>query len=123
MAESPEVPANVTPEQFFEQLLPMGFTAEASAGSAPEDFTLQFHLTGDGGGDWHAAIANGSMQVRKGSADANLTVTLTVDDWRAAVLGRNGATIALILPQRRPDRPDNTGRAKALKGTMAVELS
>ena len=123
MAESPEVPANVTPEQFFEQLLPMGFTAEASAGAAPQDFTLQFHLTGDGGGDWHAAIANGSMQVRKGSADANFTVTLAVDDWRDAVLGRNGATIALILPQRRPDRPDNTGRAKALKGTMAVELS
>jgi putative sterol carrier protein len=123
MAESPEVPADVTPEQFFEQLLPMGFAADASAGAAPQDFTLQFRLTGDGGGEWHAEIANGSMQVRKGSADANLTVTLSVDDWRDAVLGRNGATIALILPQRRPDRPDNTGRAKALKGTMAVELS
>jgi len=124
MAEQPEVAADVTPEQFFEQLLPLGFTAEAFAsGAAPQDFTLQFHLDGDGGGDWHAAIADGAMQVRKGRADANLTVTLTLDDWRDAVLGRNGATLALILPQRRPDRPDNTGRAKALKGTMAVELS
>ena len=123
MAESSEIPASVTPEQFFEQLLPMGFAADASAGGAPQDFTLQFRLTGDDGGEWHAEIANGTMQVRKGGADANLTVTLTVDDWRDAVLGRKGATIALILPQRRPDRPDNTGRAKALKGTMAVELS
>jgi putative sterol carrier protein len=39
------------------------------------------------------------------------------------VLGRNGATIALIIPQNRPGRPDNTARAKALKGTMALELS
>jgi putative sterol carrier protein len=124
MPEQPEVPADVTPAQFFEQLLPMGFMAEASAsGAAAQDFTLQFHLNGDRGGEWHAAIANGAMQVRQGRADANLTVALTVEDWRDAVLGRNGATLALIIPQRRPDRPDNTARAKALKGTMAVELS
>ena len=39
------------------------------------------------------------------------------------MLGRNGAALGLILPQNRPGRPDNSGRAKALKGTMALELS
>jgi len=124
MAEQPPVPADVTPEQFFEELLPMGFEAQAAAGgTAPSDVNLQFHLTGNGGGDWNADIRGGKMHVKRGSADANFTVTLTVDDWRDAVLGRNGATIALIIPQNRPGRPDNTARAKALKGTMALELS
>jgi hypothetical protein len=55
MAEQPPVPADVTPEQFFEELLPMGFEAQAAAGgTAPSDVSLQFHLTGNGGGDWNA---------------------------------------------------------------------
>jgi putative sterol carrier protein len=125
MAEQqPPLPDDVTPEQFFEQLLPMGFAAQASAGGAtPAEFSIQFRLTGEGGGDWHAAIGNGAMAVRRGSAEANFTVSLGVADWRDAVLGRNGATIGLIIPQNRPGRPDNSARAKALKGTMALELS
>lgn len=124
MAEQAPVPENVTPEQFFEELLPMGFAAQASSGvAAPTELTIQFRLTGAGGGDWHATIANGAMQVKRASADANFTVTLSVDDWRDAALGRNGATLGLILPQNRPGRPDNSARAKALKGTMALELS
>jgi putative sterol carrier protein len=124
MAEAPPVPDNVTPEQFFEELLPMGFSAQVAEGVAtPQEFTIQFRLTGDGGGEWHAAIADGAMHVRKGSTDANITVTLGIDDWGDAVLGRNGATLALIMPQSRPGRPDNSGRAKALRGTMALELS
>jgi putative sterol carrier protein len=123
MADQPPVPDSITPQQFFEELLPMGFAAQASAGAEVPDFTIQFRLTGDGGGAWHAVIAGGAMQVRQDSADAHFTVTLGVDDWRDAVLARNGASIALLLPQNRPGRPDNSARAKALKGTMALELS
>ncbi len=124
MAEQPQVPESVTPEQFFEELLPMGFAAQASTeGNVPQDFTIQFRLTGPGGGDWYAEIRDGAMHVRKGSSEANFTVTLSVDDWRDAVLGRNGASLALILPQNRPGRPDNSARAKALRGTMGLELS
>jgi putative sterol carrier protein len=123
MAEQPQVPESVTPQQFFEELLPMGFAAQAGAQNSPQDFTIQFRLTGAGGGEWFAEIKDGAMHVRKGTGEANFTVTLSVDDWRDAVLGRNGASLALILPQNRPDRPDNSARAKALKGTMALELS
>ena len=124
MAEQPPVPENISPQQFFEELLPMGFAAQASsAAAAPTDMAIQFRLTGDGGGDWHATIKDGTMQVKRGVADANFTVTVSVDDWRDAVLGRNGATLGLIIPQSRPGRPDNSARAKALKGTMALELS
>ena len=124
MAEQPPVPEDVTPEQFFEQLLPMGFAAQREAGGAtPQDFTLGYHLTGAGGGDWVVTIANGEMTARKTSGEANLSFTLSVDDWRDAVLGRDGASLAVILPQNRPGRPDNSGRAKQLKGTMALELT
>jgi putative sterol carrier protein len=123
MADPMPVSDSVTPQQFFEELLPAGFAAQASTGSAPQDFTIQFRLDGAGGGEWQAAIVNGGMQVRRGTGEANLTVTLTVDDWRDAVLGRNGAALGLLLPQNRPGRPDNSARAKALKGTMALELS
>jgi hypothetical protein len=124
MAEQPEIPADITPAQFFEQFLPMGFAAAAATASTPPgDFNIQFRLTGDGGGDWHAAIAGGEMTVRKGTGENHLRVTLSTDDWRDAVLGRTGASLAVILPHNRPGRPDNSGRAKALKGTMALELS
>ncbi len=124
MAEQPAVPEDVTPQQFFEQLLPMGFQAQAGAGgAAPGDFAINFTLTGNGGGVWHAAIKDGAMHVSQGAQDANLAVTLSVDDWRDAVLARNGASLGIILPANRPGKPDNSGRAKALKGTMALELA
>lgn len=125
MAEQPQVAEDVTPEQFFEELLPAGYAAQREAGEAvPQDFTLQYRVTGAGGGDWVVAIAGGQMTARKGTAaDANLTFTLPIDVWRDVVLGRDGATMAVILPQRRPGRPDNSARAKQLKGTMAVELA
>jgi len=123
MAEQ-SVPENVTPEQFFEQLMPMGFAAQAEAGGATaQDFTLQYHLVGAGGGDWLVAIRDGRMTGQKGSGEANLTFSLSVDDWRDAVLGRDGATLAVIVPQGRPGRPDNSARAKQLRGTMALELA
>lgn len=124
MADQPQISEDVTPQQFFEQLLPLGFQAQSSGGgAAPSEFAIQFTLTGDGGGAWHAAIRDGAMRVSPGVQDANLGVTLSVGDWRDAVLGRNGATLGLILPANRPGRPDNSGRAKGLKGTMALELA
>jgi hypothetical protein len=125
MPEQPPVPAEVTPKQFFEEMLPMGFATQVEAGGpTPQgEFTLAWHLTGEGGGDWTATIRDGKMTSRPGAGEANLTFTLSVDDWRDAVLGRNGATLALILPQTRPGRPDNSARAKQLKGTIAQELA
>ncbi len=122
MAEQAPLPDDVTPAQFFEQLLPLGFQAQ-SAGAAPQEFGIQFSLSGEGGGAWHAAIRDGAMTVTPGVGEANLAVALAVDHWRDAVLGRNGASLGLILPANRPGRPDNSGKAKALKGTMALELA
>jgi len=125
MAEQPVVPENITPEQFFEELLPAGFAAQSEAGSAPQgSFTLGYTLTGTGGGSWLMKIGEGRMTSEKGTGDANLAFTVSIDDWRDAVLGRNGAHLTLLLPApQRPGRPDNSAKAMALKGTMALELA
>jgi hypothetical protein len=124
MADSVSAPEDVTPEQFFEQLLPMGFEAQQQAGApVPQDFTMQYLLTGPGGGEWAVTMKDGKLAARKGRHDAVLTITTSVGDWRDAVLGRNGAALSLLLPQSRPGRPDNSGRAKQIKGTIAQELS
>ena len=118
------IPDGITPEQFFEQLLPMGFAAQAQAGGAPQaSFVLAYALTGDGGGSWLVSVTDGTMTARKGEGSSNLAYTVSVDDWRDAVLGRNGAQISLLLPQQRPGRPDNSARALALKGTLALDLA
>ncbi|HXJ34552.1 MAG TPA: SCP2 sterol-binding domain-containing protein [Candidatus Eisenbacteria bacterium] len=115
---------SVTPEQFFVELLPAGFQAQRDAGGAvPQDFTMQYVLTGDGGGEWAVTIKDGQLSTNRGRHDAIITFTLSADDFGDAILGRNGATIAILLPQNRPGRPDNTGRVKQMKGTVAQELA
>ena len=42
------------------------------------DMTIQFELSGDGGGQWYATIKDGSMTVDKGSVD-DPTATLKMD--------------------------------------------
>ena len=124
MAEAPAVSEDVTPDQFFEQLLPTGFHGQRDAGVAvPQDFTMQYVLTGSGGGEWAVTIKDGTMTIHKGRHDAAITVTLSFDDWHDAVLGRNGAAISILLPQSRPGRPDNSARVKQMKGTIVQELS
>src|SRR5262245_32474657 len=117
MAE--ESPVVVTPEQFFEQLLPAGFQVQREAGATvPQDFTMQYVLTGNGGGEWAVTIKEGELSTRRGRHDAVICFTLSTDDWRDAVLGRNGASPSVLLPQNRPGRPDNSGRVKLVKGTV-----
>ena len=124
MSDEQATPTPVTPEQFFEQLLPAGFAAQKESGAAvPQDFSMQYHVTGPGGGDWHVEIKDAKMTTKKGTADAVLTFTLSIEDFLDAVLSRNGAAPAVLLPANRPGRPDNSGRAKTLKGTIAQELA
>ena len=124
MAEQVAPPENVTPEQFFEQLLPAGFAAQKDSGAAvPQDFSMQYHVTGNGGGDWHVTIKDGVLTSKKGTEPAVLTFTLAVDDFLDAILSRNGAAPALLLPASRPGRPDTSGRAKMLKGAISQELA
>ncbi len=124
MADQPQLPETTTPKQFFEELMPMGLAAQVQAGGKkPPDAIMAYKLTGEGGGSWLVSIKDGAATVGPGEGEANVTFTVSVDDWRDAVLGRNGATLALIVPQPRPGRPDNSARMLQIKGTMALDLA
>lgn len=122
MADQPPIPDTITPAQFFEVLLPMGFAAQQADPPSP-DVTLQYHVEGEGGGAWTVRIESGKMSVSAGQVEAPLTVTLHIEAFRDAVLGRNGAALSLVVPEGRAGRPENAQRMQALKGTMALELA
>jgi putative sterol carrier protein len=123
MADQPVVPQDVTPDQFFEQFMPLGFQQQVAEGTTPGNITIQYTLTGDGGGSWLIEIADGKMNARKGTGEASIAYTVSTAQWREAMAGQHGSSPALIVPPQRPGRPDQSGRAKTLKGTMALELA
>lgn len=113
----------ITPAQFFETLVPEGFAAEAPENIPQDDASLQYILTGDGGGDWTIKIAGGKMTVTRGKSDALVTYTVAAKDAADAINGRNGAAPTLLIPPRRPGKPGAGAAVKALRGTMALNLS
>ncbi len=59
--------------------------------------TYQFNITGDGGGEWSVALADGDVTVGTGTAD-NPSITLTMDgaDFLDLISGKlNGQTAFL----------------------------
>jgi SCP-2 sterol transfer family protein len=120
MAENPtEV---TTPSAFFEELLPQGFAAQGAENPNPEDVVLQYNVSGDGGGQWTVKIAGGKMTVERGAAAAALlTFSLASADLLDAINTRNGAAPGLVIPA--PQRGGSSGAVKALRGTMALNLT
>lgn len=87
MPDLVNLPRTIMPEEFF------GLVREALADAAPppgaRDHSLGVHLTGAGGGHWHAGIAGGALVLGEGTVDAPLVaLTLSVGDWREFVAGR-----------------------------------
>jgi SCP-2 sterol transfer family len=107
--------------QFFDEILPAGFAAQQAESPTTDDVTLQYHVTGDQGGHWTVAIAGGKMDIAAGSKPALLTITLSVEDLLDALNSRNGAVPGLILPAQR--RSGSSGAVRALRGTMALQLT
>ncbi len=59
--------------------------------------TVQFDLTGDGGGQWYATIANGSMDVQQGKAEgAAATISMDADDFAKMSKGELNAMMAFM---------------------------
>ena len=59
--------------------------------------TLQFHHPGTDGRDWYAVFDHGRITTKEGkAADAEMTLTMSVQDWEAiqrGELGRSDATL------------------------------
>jgi putative sterol carrier protein len=71
-------------QTFFDRL-PTAFRPEAAAGLRS---VFGFELAGDGGGQWHVAVADGRCDVQTGEArEPQVIVRAAAADWLAIVNG------------------------------------
>ena len=66
--------------------MPTKFRADKAAGT---NATIQYDVSGTGGGTWHAVIKDGTCAVRDGAAtNPNLTLQISAQDWLDMIAGK-----------------------------------
>jgi putative sterol carrier protein len=79
--------------ELFERM-PGALDAEKAAGFSG---TIQFDLSGEGGGQWHVTVANGQVESAKGQAEApDATIRMDANDYADMVGGRLNPMTAFI---------------------------
>lgn len=74
--------------------MPRAFKPENAEGV---NTVLQYHLTGEEGGDWIVTIKDGVCQVVEGVAEEpNMTLTADAQDYKDVILGNTNAMQAFM---------------------------
>lgn len=93
------IPENIMPKPFFEELVPQQFKAVIAErpieGVEGIEFSLQFDIDGPNGGSWGVVVTDGKkMEIKPGGYDkALITMKLKEQDWRDAITGKAGLSI------------------------------
>ena len=59
--------------------------------------SIQYDITGDQGGTWHAVIKDGTCAVNQGAAASpNLTLTMSSQDWLDMIAGKLSGQMAFM---------------------------
>jgi putative sterol carrier protein len=96
-----------TVKEIFDAM-PSRFNKGAAAGM---NAVYQFDITGEGGGKYYAAIANGALTVAEGEHKSpNITLTMGAQDYIDMVEGRLNGQMAFM-----------TGKLK-IKGDMSLAM-
>ena len=83
----------MTPQEIFDQMA-ANLNPDAAKGM---NSTIQFNLSGDGGGEWYVAIKDGKAEVAKGKAPAaNMTLSMTAQDYVDMITGKLNGQMAFM---------------------------
>jgi putative sterol carrier protein len=70
------------------------FRADKAAGTAA---TIQYDVSGDGGGTWHAVIKDGACAVNQGpAATPSLTLQIAAQDWLDMLSGKQSGQMLFM---------------------------
>jgi putative sterol carrier protein len=84
------------------------FKADKAAGT---NAVIQYDISGDGGGTWHAVIKDGACAVSQGAAASpNLTLQMSAQDWLDMTAGKQSGQMLFM-----------SGKLK-LKGDMGLAM-
>ena len=88
--------------------MPSRFRADKAAGTTA---TIQYDISGDGGGTWNAVIKDGTCAVTPGAAASpNLTLQISAQDWLDMLSGKQSGQMLFM-----------SGKLKA-KGDMGLAM-
>ncbi|MGH7335655.1 MAG: SCP2 sterol-binding domain-containing protein [Candidatus Rokuibacteriota bacterium] len=74
--------------------MPTKFRADKAAGT---NATIQYDVSGDGGGTWHAVIKDGACAVEEGAvANPNLTLQIAAQDWLDMITGKQSGQMLFM---------------------------
>ncbi len=86
MTDFANLPADITPAQFFDLVAAALANEPAPAGAAPDKLVI--HVGGDDGGVWNLGFEGGGLKIATGAAAAPpLQLSMTSDDLRAFIAG------------------------------------
>ena len=88
--------------------MPGRFRSDKAAGT---NVTIQYDVSGEGGGTWHAVIKDGACTVNQGpGTNPNLTLQMATQDWLDMLSGKQQAQMLFM-----------SGKLK-IKGDMGLAM-
>jgi len=131
MTDLTNLPPSTTPREFLQLVMDAVKDEPAPENASPDKG--QITLTGDEGGQWTVGFEDGRLQFVEGTTDnPALAVNLSVDDWRAFMLGsvRDAIKAEVETPPLDPrmiaelyKNQDKVEQLKAIPASIALVIT